>query len=221
MHGRPDVNTVLLDDHGLALISIGTDATLDKLARFWARIDRSGGADACWPWIGATIQGYGHVFWPGVGQYVHRVAYELLNGPVAKDLHLDHLCRNRVCANPAHLEPVAPRVNCLRGESFAGKHARQTHCKRGHEFTEANTYRWKHRRQCRVCDRERGQREHALARATMNNAVRNGRLTRKPCEVCGVAPAQGHHPRGYDNPLDVVWLCQRHHNEAHGRGRAA
>lgn len=94
-----------------------------------------------------------------VTRYTHRVSYETFVGPIPAGLTLDHLCRNRGCCNPAHLEPTTIGVNTLRGESMAALHARQTHCLRGHEFTPENTHlqRGRHgtQRNCRTCRRDR------------------------------------------------------------------
>ena len=70
----------------------------------------------------------------------HRFSYELLVGPIAPGLELDHLCRVRACCNPAHLEPVTPLENFRRGYAIAAINARKTHCKHGHEFSPENTY---------------------------------------------------------------------------------
>jgi hypothetical protein len=100
--------------------------------------------DGCWTWLGSTRNGYGSVF-TGSGlvgrrnRMAHRVAYELLVGPVSNDLTLDHLCRNRGCVNPDHLEPVSNRENILRSNSPAAVNARKTHCINGHEFSPENT----------------------------------------------------------------------------------
>jgi hypothetical protein len=72
-------------------------------------------------------------------------------------LQLDHLCRVRHCVYPAHLEPVTPRENVLRGETVAASNARKTHCLRGHPFDEVNTCHWQSRpgrRDCRECKRD-------------------------------------------------------------------
>jgi hypothetical protein len=116
----------------------------------WTRFDRS---DGCWVWNGAPMN-------TGYGQYrnrlAHRLVYELLVGPIPESLTLDHLCRNRICVNPAHLEPVTFKENVLRGESLPARNARKTHCPQGHPYDEENTYvsprGW---RQCRTCIRER------------------------------------------------------------------
>jgi hypothetical protein len=88
-------------------------------ARLWARVVAT--PNGCWIFTGALNAGYGriHAGHPGSQRllYVHRVAYEQLVGPIPEGLDLDHLCRNRACCNPAHLEPVTRRENLLRGES--------------------------------------------------------------------------------------------------------
>ena len=107
---------------------------------------------SCWLWIGATTgHGYGYIKDRGVRMSSHRVMYELERGPIPSGLELDHLCRNTICVNPAHLEPVTHRENILRGMSPYAKRARQTHCLNGHEFTPENTYRYRGRRMCRAC----------------------------------------------------------------------
>lgn len=82
--------------------------------RFWAKVSPPNGA-GCWLWTATLVRGYGQF---GIGsrrQYAHRVAYELLVGPVPEGLQLDHLCRTPACVNPAHLDPVTCRENLLRG----------------------------------------------------------------------------------------------------------
>ena len=114
----------------------------------------------CWVWTAALASstGYGRQGYGGFVWYSHRLAYSLLRGSIPEGLSIDHLCRNRACCNPAHLEIVTHRENCLRGVSFAAVNAAKTHCKRGHEFTPENTFRRNGRRpgrECIACRKER------------------------------------------------------------------
>lgn len=109
--------------------------------------------NGCWDWVGAhTPKGYGRYHYKKQYKAAHRVLYESVNGPVPDGLTIDHLCRNRGCVNPAHLEPVTMRENILRGESFAAVGARQTHCKHGHLLAGDNVLRQRVTgRRCRTC----------------------------------------------------------------------
>lgn len=117
--------------------------------RFWAKVDKT---DGCWLWSAArTADGYGNIKVDGKARRAHRLAYELSVGEIPAGLDLDHLCRNRSCVNPDHLEPVTRRENVLRGDGLAALRAKQTHCKSGHEFTPENTYTGSGGRSCRRC----------------------------------------------------------------------
>ena len=129
-----------------------------RIQAFEAKFTRAG-EDECWRWRAASNKtGYG-IFWNGSRTVVaHRYAYELWVGPIPDGLTLDHLCQNKWCVNPVHMEPVTHRENNLRGNSMSARHARKTHCVNGHEFTPENIYSppsYPTSRQCRTCIRER------------------------------------------------------------------
>lgn len=124
--------------------------------RLWPRVDKSG---ECWVWtghrVGRSDQHYGSIKVNGRQRRVHRVAYELLVGPIPDGMELDHLCRNHRCVNPAHLQPVSRRENIMRGVGVGAVHAKKTHCPAGHGYTEKNTRVYRGHRYCRECDRIR------------------------------------------------------------------
>lgn len=114
-------------------------------------------ATGCLLWTGYVgDDGYGRTSVNGRTRLVHRVIWELDNGPVPDGLQLDHVkargCAYRHCANVAHLEPVTQWVNLLRGETIVAVCAAKESCGNGHEFDLFNTY-WTPggRRQCRAC----------------------------------------------------------------------
>jgi hypothetical protein len=136
------------------------EKTLEE--RFWEKVDRRG-PDECWLWRGAsktTPSGakYG-VFWNKIRQIgAYCFAYELLVGPILSGLTIDHLCRNPLCVNPRHLEPVTMKTNLLRGMGIGARNARKTHCPMGHPYDEENTHHGKKSvaRTCRTCMRIKG-----------------------------------------------------------------
>lgn len=129
-----------------------------------AKIERSIEFDTnggCWLWrAGGSNGGYGRL---SVGDHditAHRAAYECWVGRLPADKQIDHLCRVRMCVNPAHLEPVSARENVLRGVAPSAQNSRKTHCLRGHEFTPENTYHElrSNYRHCRECAKDREKR---------------------------------------------------------------
>jgi hypothetical protein len=112
----------------------------------------------CWIWQGARSgNGYGHLKRKRSRSNIpaHRYMWEVMRGPIPNGLVVDHLCRVPLCVNPQHMELVTNRENILRGNSPAAKQARQTQCKRGHLFDDANTrITPTGARRCRACDRQ-------------------------------------------------------------------
>lgn len=125
---------------------------------FWAFVDRT---DTCWLWTGPSTTApvshggltYGRFLRWGGYKYAHRYAYELLVGPIADGLVIDHLCRVTLCVNPAHLEPVTPMENVGRGSA-----ATKTHCKQGHPL--APRLPGARQRRCLVCKSEGSRRAY-------------------------------------------------------------
>lgn len=115
--------------------------TLVKI--FWDKVDVTPG---CWWWTSAVgARGYGVFGNPA--KSAHRVAYALIIGPIPPGLTLDHLCGNKTCVNPYHLDP------CTTGENTRRYAATITHCPAGHEYNAENTRIYKGRRHCRKCGR--------------------------------------------------------------------
>lgn len=125
----------------------------------------------CWFWLGSmTNTGYGSIYIHPKNQRTHRVSYELFKGPIPAGLVIDHLCRQPLCCNPDHLEPVTDKVNALRGYGACAQHARKTHCPKGHPLSGDNLVKSIPRRQCRTCTNEQSR---------VNSAKANGRATKE------------------------------------------
>ena len=123
----------------------------DPKARFMSYVNQT---EDCWEWRGSahgSDRRYGGFTLNGRRQYAHRVAYQLFVGPIPEGLELDHLCRNRWCVRPDHLEPVTHQENMRRGQGWAGRNARKVVCDRhGNALTGRNGVG----RFCRECRRE-------------------------------------------------------------------
>ncbi len=141
------------------------EADLEVAKSIMRRIEFS--ASGCWNFTGYTTKyGYGRA---GIGggetDYVHRLTYAFVFGPIPENHCVDHLCRNTSCANPEHLEAVTYRTNILRGVSICAASAGSSECINGHIFTTENTYITKAgHRQCRECRRIKDRRYMARAR---------------------------------------------------------
>lgn len=122
----------------------------------------------CWEWKQRlNHNGYGAFNNRKLPKFhlAHRAAYEIFVGPIPHGLVIDHLCRNRRCINPAHLEAVTPVENCRRGNGMGRLNANKTHCINGHAFTPENTYRYREKwRNCRECLRNSARRYKAATR---------------------------------------------------------
>ncbi len=138
--------------------------------RLWSRI-AAGDLRECWPWLGyVNANGYpGRITWGQIDEAPYRRAYRLVHGDIPQGFQLDHLCRNKVCCNPLHLQAVSCLVNVRRGTCPSTLLARANTCVRGHEFTPDNTT-WRRspdraRRVCRICmgNRAAETKEHRLS----------------------------------------------------------
>lgn len=106
----------------------------------------------CWLWDATSRNGYCSIRAGGRYEMVHRSVYKMLVGPIPEGLTIDHLCRNRCCVNPDHLEPVTMIENLARGRGFGALNSAKTHCKRGHPLSGANLYVTSSgSRGCRTC----------------------------------------------------------------------
>lgn len=121
--------------------------------RFWSKVHKT---DSCWNWTaGIASKRYGQFCINGKMMAAHRLSYEEKYGKILEGLVIDHLCKNPKCVNPNHLEAVTQKENIMRGNWFASKNAKKTHCPKGHEFTNETTIFYKRKtwiqRQCRIC----------------------------------------------------------------------
>lgn len=132
-------------------LCLSQDKCIAKMERLLKNINKT---KTCWNWTGhLSTKGYGETSIKGKKYRAHRVIYELIKGEIPAGLELDHLCRNTICVNPDHLEPVTHRENMRRAMPFRKE---LTHCKQGHEFNEKNTFLFKRpkgfiTRICRRC----------------------------------------------------------------------
>jgi hypothetical protein len=133
-------------------------------ARFASKIDKHGPVPAhrpelgpCWVWQGTPgDNGYGYFWYEGKKRLAHRFSYQEHVGPIPDGHEIDHLCRNRLCVNPAHLEAVIHRVNVERGTAPPARNMAAAECYMGHPFDEENTYWYPNGdRGCRKCQRRR------------------------------------------------------------------
>lgn len=144
--------------------------------KFWSRVNKQGPIPGhrpelgpCWVWLGSLNHaGYGRIMVNGKRQMVHCYSYETLMGKsIPSGLVIDHLCRNRRCINPSHLEPKTRKENILAPGSLSSVaiikfQKTKTHCPSGHKYTTENTYLNKRgHRHCKVCTRAQSNKSYS------------------------------------------------------------
>ncbi len=150
--------------NGTPHIPKGQRNSAERCKLYYVKTMESG----CWVWTGKIAKnGYGCVTFDYKSMGAHKFFYEQTKGAVPKGLHLDHLCRNKACVNPDHLEPVTCRTNTVeRGRGPSAINARKVVCLRGHPLSGDNVYLTKKgQRYCKTCSRARGKEHLARKRA--------------------------------------------------------
>lgn len=136
--------------------------------RFWEKVEKHG-PDECWPWLGAQAgkSPRGALWEGGKVIYAHRIALQLAGVEIPAGLVVDHLCKNGLCMNPAHMRVTTQKINSTENsDSPMAKNSRKTHCVRGHPLSGDNI---------RI--------EHKPTRYTRNGR-RIGRCTTRVCLAC-------------------------------------
>ena len=140
-----------------AIIMVMPFKPADPVIRFMSHVQKGESPDGCWIWKAyVPPKGYGQFWLNGDNKTgAHRFSYTTFNGSIPDGLQIDHLCRNKVCVNPKHLEAVTARENQMRNpDSIVLANLLKTHCHRGHELIGDNLYKRKdNRRDCMTCRR--------------------------------------------------------------------
>lgn len=132
--------------------------------RFWDKVNKDGPLSdlvegKCWVWTACKNEdGYGQFKLRYKMIYAHRLSYTINKLSISNDLVIDHLCRNRSCVNPDHLEPVTRQENIIRGETIPSNNLTKTHCPLNHLLVPpnlVNSEAKRGRRKCLACNRAR------------------------------------------------------------------
>jgi len=166
--GRPAIARDMCPKHWQRWKKFG-DPTVTKLdrdrtveERFWEKVNKNGPIPAhrpelgpCWVWTAAKMEGYGAFpLSGGRNVHAHIVSFTWEYGDIPEGFERDHLCRNRACVRPDHLEAVTHWTNVARGISPHGLNAAKTKCRNGHDFSPENTrVNSKGQRVCITCAR--------------------------------------------------------------------
>lgn len=107
------------DPFRVARINPGIPKTRSTVVRFLEKVEIREGATACWLWQGEIDKTGGYpAFRHPDTKWAHRASYLLFVGPIPDGDHVDHLCENRKCVKPDHLEAVTPLTNTQRAHTF-------------------------------------------------------------------------------------------------------
>lgn len=160
-------------------LSDGSGALMPVEDRLWSGAVHT--ESGCWEWQRTRARGYGYIVRDGRLKRAHRVAYELAVGPVPPGKELDHLCANKACINPAHLEAVTHRENVMRADGPSSVNARRTECRHGHPFTPENTRVLANgERACRECKRISSRARRARTSQALGRKPAPGKRTHCP-----------------------------------------
>lgn len=146
--------------------------------RFWQKVKMAKPND-CWEWLGwRTTKGYGGFYFANKNYPAHRFSYEQAKGLIPDGLSIDHLCRNRGCVNPRHLEAVPIKLNILRGNGKGALNQQKTHCPQGHAYDLFNTYFDKkgdrYCRRCGVLSHTRGRHARGIPCRVLSSPKKEG-----------------------------------------------